>query len=343
MWYSLKRLSLGIGAISLASILLLISDAAGRRAPQPPGSSAKGAPAKVWRVRILEYVNLPDVEEAELGVLEGIRDAGVLAGRDFEYKVLNAQGDIATLNGMIDAAVADEADLIITLSTPTLQAALRRAKSQPIVFTFLADPIAAGAAKSDTDHLPYVTGAYGAGDVDGMVRLIQQVYPQAKTVGTLFVPAEINSVINHERFINVAKQAGLIAQPIGVSTAAEVPDAALVMCGKQPDIICLPTANMTAAAFPSIVQATDRAGLPVFAFLGGLADQGALASVARDYYDMGHDAGGLAARIIRGEDPARIPLKPTVTSRVFLNQGVARRLRVKFPEALVKSAYKVID
>lgn len=343
MWYTFKRLSLGLGAIALASIVLLMSDAATHRKPSVANGSTDHAPPRVARVRILEFVNLPDVEDAERGVLEGIRDAGVIAGRDFDFKVLNAQGDMATLNGMVDAAIADEADLIITLSTPTLQATLQRARSQSIVFTFLADPIAAGAAKSDTDHLPNVTGAYGAGDVNGMVKLIQAVMPQGKTVGTLYVPAEINSVYNHDLFVAAAKKVGLDPQPLGVSTPAEVPDAALVLCEKNPDLICLPTANMTAAAFPSIVQATDRAAIPVFAFLGGLAAQGAVASLARDYYDMGHDAGGLAARVIRGENPADIPLKPATTTRLYLNQGVAGRLKISFPDSLVKTAFKVID
>ena len=64
----------------------------------------------------------------------------------------NAQGDMATVSGLVDAAVGDDADLLITFSTPTLQAALQRAKRLPVVFNYVADPIAAGAGTSDTAH-----------------------------------------------------------------------------------------------------------------------------------------------------------------------------------------------
>ena len=67
---------------------------------------------------------------------------------------------MATVNSLVDAATTEGADLLITLSTPTLQAALKRAAGKPIVFTYLANAVAAGAGRSDEDHLPNVTGVY---------------------------------------------------------------------------------------------------------------------------------------------------------------------------------------
>lgn len=308
---------------------------------KPAGKAARPL-AKLWRIRVLEYVNIPDVEEAEKGVLDGIRESGLVLGRDYEVKVTNAQGDMATLNGLVDAAVTDQADLIVTLSTPTLQAALRRAQSQPVVFTFLADPIAAGAARSDDDHLPFVTGVYGGGDVVGMVALIKRLMPDAKRVGAMFCPAEINSVFNHDLLVAEARKANLEVISMGVSTPSEVADTTLALCGKQIDLFCLPTANITASSFPSIAQVTKRAKMPVFGFLSGILDQGAMAVVARDYYDMGHDAGELAARVMRGEKPGAIPLQRATNSRLLLNRDAAKHCGVKLPDDVVKQAEKVI-
>jgi putative ABC transport system substrate-binding protein len=121
-----------------------------------------------------------------------------------------------------------------------------------------------------------------------------------------------------------------------------VGDAALALCNRQIDVFCLPTANMTAASFPSIVQATNRARIPVFVFLSGLLEQGATAVVARDYYDMGHAAGNLAARVIRGEKPGAIPFHPLTDSRLLLNRDAAKQCGVTFPDDLVKKAIRVI-
>jgi hypothetical protein len=119
-----------------------------------------GPLSKRWRLHLVQLNDTLDVEEAERGVRKGLEDAGLVEGRDYETMVRNAQGDMATVSGLIDAALTDRADLIITFSTPTLQAALQRAKSVPVVFNYVADAVAAGAGTSDTSHLPNVTGVY---------------------------------------------------------------------------------------------------------------------------------------------------------------------------------------
>lgn len=336
-----------IPAETLASADVLIDEQGEHKksiAAAPPPAAASRAPlAKLWKIHILEYINILDVDEAERGVREGIKESGLVEGRDYEIKLSNAQGDMATLNSMVDAAISDQADLIVTLSTPTLQSTIQRVKKQPIVFTFIASPLAAGVAKTDTDHLPNVTGAYGAGDFRGMVALIRETMPGAKRVGTMFTPTEVNSVYNHDEFAAAARKAGLEIVSTGVSTPAEIPDAAVALCGKNLDLVCLPTSNLTASSFPSIVQATRRAKVPVFGFLSSLADQGAMAVIARDYYDMGHDAGELAVRVMRGEKPGQIPLRAATKSSRLFNLDAAKRCGITLPDALLKSAAKVIE
>src|SRR5262249_24588090 len=115
MWPTVKRLALGVVLIVLVSGVLLASDSGQRR------SNADRVRHK-WKVDLLEYVNVLDVEEAEAVMRVGLRDAGLVEGRDFEFHVRNAQGDMATLSTMVDAALSSGADLLLTTSTPTLQA-----------------------------------------------------------------------------------------------------------------------------------------------------------------------------------------------------------------------------
>src|SRR5262249_31233539 len=88
------------------------------------------------------------------GVRVGLREAGLVEGRDYVATVRNAQGDMATVNSLIDAAITERSDLLITFSTPTLQAALQRARRVPIVFNYLASPIAAGAGPRRPTRTP---------------------------------------------------------------------------------------------------------------------------------------------------------------------------------------------
>ena len=107
-------------------------------------------------------------------MLAGLREAGLVEGRDYVTTVRNAQGDMATVSGLIDAALgrADgPADHV--LDAHAAGGAAARAAACPIVFNYLASPIAAGAGTSDTDHLPNVTGVYMAAAFKEMLALIR--------------------------------------------------------------------------------------------------------------------------------------------------------------------------
>ncbi len=312
------------------------------RAAVPAKSTANAAPAKKWKLRLLAYVNSVETEESEQGLLAGLKDAGLLPDRDFEWKVANAQGDIATLQSLVDSALGEQADMLLTISTQTLQAASRRSKQTPVVFTMVANPFTTGAATSETEHLPNVTGAYGAQDSEGMMPILKQVIPNAKRYGTLFSPTEVNSVSNHQVLEAAIKKTGVPLVSIGVSTSAEVPDATQSLCSQEIDAICLTNSNLAISSFPSVALPAKRSKIPIFGFAGSMSKQGAVVVLARDYFDMGHSAGGIAARVIRGELPASIPLSPVKKNRLFVNLDAARECGVAIPPELVKAADVVI-
>ena len=111
---------------------------------------------------------------------------------------------MTSLHGMVEAALADHADLLLTISTQALQSAVQRARDVPVVFTMVANPFAAGVATTEIDHLANVTGAYGSNDVDSMMPIIRQLLPDARRVGALFAPTEVNSVYGHELLVKAA-------------------------------------------------------------------------------------------------------------------------------------------
>ncbi len=188
-------------------------------------------------------------------MLAGLREAGLVEGRDYVTTIRNAQGDMATVSSLIDAALVERTDLLITFSTPTLQAALARARAVPIVFNYLASPIAAGAGTSDTDHLPNVTGVYMAAAFKEMLELIRATLPAARTLGTLYVPAEVNTVFYKDRLQEATAKAGFELITVAANTSSDVSDAALALVSRRPDAICQVPGNLTASSFPSIAQA----------------------------------------------------------------------------------------
>jgi ABC-type uncharacterized transport system substrate-binding protein len=330
MRYTLERLSFGLGLIVLASAVLLLADL--------PRRQSGAVPQARWHVVILAYNTMVEAEESEAGIRDGFRDAGLVAGRDITIETLNAQGDMAALPTLVDAAVSKGADLLMPLSTPTLQATLKRAGSRPVVFSLVASPSAAGAGPSLDDHLPHVTGVATASAYREVIELIREMLPQARRIGTLYVPSEANSVYNREQVLREAARAGLEVESVAVSSSSEVADAALALTSRRLDAVCQVASNLTTASFTAIARAAGRNRVPVFGFMGSNLRDGAVAVVSRDYYDGGRQAAALAVRVLRGEQPAALPIQPLATTRLLLDQKAADGLGLAIPEAVRRRA-----
>ena len=303
---------------------------AGKQAAEPPPLARKA------KIDVIEYLETPNVELNREGVLAGFEKAGLKRGRDYELRVRNAQGDMATLNTIVDASVADGADILLTAATPALQAALRRANGTTVVFSLVANPMLAGAGKSETDHLPFVTGAYlPAPHAEGLSAL-RQCLPHVKRVGTLFVPAEVNSVYYKDELTAAATKMGIEVEAVGVSSTGEVPDAALALCGRNVDAICQISDNLTGGSFASIAQAAKRARLPLMGFASGQSKSGAFITVSRDFFDGGVASAEIAARVLRGESPASIPFQLFQGLKYVFNPAAAASCGVVIPPDLLR-------
>ena len=336
-----RRLGIRIPDDILQSAAALVDETGvhEQASPRPAPAAATAAPlAKTWKLSVLEYVNVLDVEEGEKGIKAGLGEACLVAGRDYVLSVRNAQGDMPTLSALVDAAVTDGTDLMLTLSTPTLQAAMQRAREVPIVFTFVASAVAAGAARSNEDHAANVTGVPTMGAYEDLVATVRECLPAARRIGTLFVPAEVNSVHNKDQLTEVARAHGIEVVAVAANTSAEIADAALALCNQPLDAVVQVAGNLTTAAFASITQAARRARLPLFGSLSSNSQDGAAVVVARDYFDGGREAGLMAARIMRGENPARMPLQPLRTTRTLVNAEAARAVGLTIPASVMQRA-----
>jgi ABC-type uncharacterized transport system substrate-binding protein len=298
--------------------------------------------ARKWKIGMIELNNVLDVEETEQGVMAGFKESGLVEGRDYELQKQNAQGDMATVNTLVDNALAQGADLLITLSTPTLQAAMQRAQNRPVVFTYVASAVAAGAGKNAKDHLPNVTGVEFTSAFDEMIPVIRRLIPATTKLGTIFVPSEVNSVFYKDELLKAAKQAGLEVVALPASTSSEVPDAALAMTTRGVQAICQIPGNLTAAAFASIAHAAAQAKVPVFAFQTSQAHDGAAVVLSRDYIEAGKMSAAMAAKIMRGENPATMPFQAVTKTRLIVNLPAARNARLDLPQDLVQKAEQVI-
>jgi len=338
VWDSFQRISLGLVLIGLAGGILILSDWNRRIDPGETGGSPLQQAKKPWRMNLLYYVDSPAFEEAREGVMKGFQESGFVENQDFTMVVRNGQGDMATANSMVDLATTSNLDLLITLSTPMLQAAMNRAGDLPIVFSLVANPLLAGAGISNEQHRPNLTGIYTTSDFQGMMQVLPLIMPQVRRIGTLFVPSEINSVFYKDLLTEEAQKVGVEVIAVGVSSTAEVVDGALALTSKPLDAICQISDNLTSAAFVSILRAAEQANLPLFSFQSSHLHDGAIAVIARDFEDAGREAAYLAIRILQGESPSSIPFQPIQQSRLMINLEAARKANLTVPSSLRQRA-----
>lgn len=292
--------------------------------------------SKKYRFGLIQYNDTPLSELSRSGIIEGLAQYGYQKEKDYELLEFNAQGDVGSLNMMTDAVINKQADLVFITSTPTLQAAIKKIKNIPVVFSVVADPILAGAGTSFENHLPNLTGISTLGDFDGMVKWVQKILPAARTLGTVYTPGETNSVKNMNELQKYAEQAGLTLLVVPVNSSQEMMDACLSLCNQHPDVICQIVDNLSASAASSIISTAGRNGIPVFGFVSDQAKKGAVFVVSRDYHQAGVDAVKLAVRILKGENPGKIPFEFVSKTKLLINPKAARSFGITFPEELSK-------
>ena len=309
-------------------------EAAAVAAPAPPAT----APARPWEIRVVRYNDAQFSEDTWRGIQDGFNQQGLQAGRDVNVRCLNAQGDMTTLTTIMTAVRAERPDLIMPISTPALQAALRQADGLPIVFSTVGDGVQAGAGKSATDHLPNVTGITTRSPFTEMARLLRTSLPGIRAVGTLFCPAEISSELYRDWFGEALAKEGLELVAVPVNSSSETSEAASSLLRAKIQIVCQISDNLTRPAFSQIAKRADDANLPFFCFDSSGVSEGATLALARDFYETGREAAAVAVRVLRGAAPKDIPFANTRTEALVINPDLLAKFGITLPPELRQKA-----
>jgi len=287
---------------------------------------------KTLRLVLIQYNDSPLSELSQAGIMDGLVSTGMKAGIDYTFDVLNAQGDISTLNMIVDKVVSDNPDLIFITSTPTLQLAAQKIKKLPVIFSVVADPMAAGVCTSFTEHQENITGISTMGDYEGMVKIIKQILPGTRRIGTIFSPGEANSVKNMETLRHYAEAEGieLITSPVNASS--EIADAALALMQERPEILCQIVDNLTSSSTANIIKVARENKVPMFGFVSDQSEKGAVLVISRDYHQAGVDAVMLAKRFFDGEAIKDIPIEFVSKTNILINQSAAKVAGITIPK-----------
>lgn len=307
------------------------------------------APA-VWaqrpvRIGLTKIVSHAALDADEQGFLAAMASAGYREGVNLQIDRGNAQGDPAQAAAIAQRFVRDKVDLIYAIATPTAQAAIKATRSLPVVFSSVTDPVKAGIVPSNSRPNQKtgtnVTGVSDQWPVQLQMETYAAIVPQARAWGTIYNPAEVNSVAHIDLMRRAARQLGLVLTEAHVNHRDEVPVAARSLVGKV-QAIAITSDNTTVSNLEALVQVCQAHRMALFAGDIDSVQRGAIAAFGMDYFLVGYAAGRKAALVLKGVKPGDVPWGPVEKFSLVINQAAARSMGVAVPADVLARADKVL-
>jgi putative ABC transport system substrate-binding protein len=302
---------------------------------------ASSAHAEMKTVDLTYIVDHPAIDAARKGIVDALAEADFRDGQTMKLEVQSAQGNGATQTQIAKKFAGDGPNLIIAISTPSAQACQAATSSVPIVFSAVTDPVGAKLVASLDHPGRNITGTSDQQPYGAAFELIRSLTPAAKRIGVIYNAGEANSAAQVAAYKTEAAKRGLSIVEASAAQSAMVPDTARSLVGRA-DAILIPTDSTVVSAIESVVKVGTDAKLPVYASDTDSVERGAMAALGFNYYELGKLSGRIAARVLKGEKPADIPVGLLDKQDLYLNLAAAKRMGVEISDEVAAGASKVI-
>lgn len=293
-------------------------------------------------VAITSIVEHPALDAFKDGVIEALAQKGFKEGDNLRVKFQTAQGNTGTAAQIARQYVGENPDVIVAIGTPSAQAVVAATKTIPVVFGAITDPIAAQLVKDRGASGTNVTGMSDELPLEASIALIKDALPEAKRVGMVYNPGEVNSKVVVDRLKELMPEHGLTLVEAAAPRTVDVSSAARSLVGKA-DVIFSTTDNNVIATYESLTKVSLDSKLPLIASDTDSVPRGAIAALGLNYNQLGQQTGDMVARILNGEKPGDIIWETSNDLSVHLNKKMADQIDVTFSDELLKSAEKVIE
>jgi putative ABC transport system permease protein len=316
-------------------ILLLILGIAGIRSLPSHHRDAE----IIHRIGVVQLVDHSMLNLTRDAFVAEMNRIGYQDGKNSIIRLENANGDMPTVNTILDKFISERMDVIVTISTGCTQAAIHKIKDAPIVFATVANPFIIDAGRSDTDHLPNVTGVYGSVPMDTLLELVRHVLKGKIRIGSIWDAGQINAAFNVEQLKQaVLQDADAVFVGATVTSSSEVFQAAQSLAQQSVDMFALVPDNLVYSALDSVINVSESRHIPLFVTdVERLAD-GALCALGYDYTSSGIQTAHIVDRILKGEKPASIPFERYSRLTIGVNLKTARKMGISIPAELMNRA-----
>ena len=291
---------------------------------------AEAADDTDYLVGICQFVQHEALDQATEGFKAALTEK---LGDRVSFDEQNGQGDLSTCTSVINGLVSEEADLILANSTTALQTAATATSEIPILGTSVTE-YSAALQLTDFDGIVggNISGTSDLAPLDEQAAMVQELFPDAKTVGILYCSAEPNSQYQVDVLKNELEILGYDCICYTFSDSNEiafVTTTAVSNC----DVLFVPTDNTAASNAELIANICIPEKIPVIAGEENTCRICGVASFSIDYYSLGYTTGEMAVKILTGEaDIGTMPIEYTSVFTKRFNPVICEQLGIQVPE-----------
>src|SRR5215204_7803602 len=298
--------------------------------------------AKVHRIGYLGMTSHAGYAREIEALLMGLRQLGYEEGKNIAISYLFAEGNYHRLPVLARELVRSHVAVLVTHSTPGARAARQATSTVPIVVTAAADLVSSGLVPSIARPGGNLTGLtfFFAEICAKRVELIKEALPETTRLGVLVNPANPSGEMALTAMERAAGSLRMELLPVNVRAPDAFAGAFAILVSRGAQALTFIEDALLNANARYIAQLATQIRLPMIGEKTA-AEAGALMSYSVDRYDLWFRAAFLVNKILKGEQPADLPIDQAPKFELVINLKTARALGLEVPTSILLRATEV--
>jgi len=300
-------------------------------------------PGKVYRIGILEAIPA-EQNAANLDALrEGLGERGYVEGRNLIIEYRSADGRADRFPELASELGRLKVDLIFTRGTPATTAAKNATGKIPVIMATMGDPSALVSSF-----------AHSGGNITGVttfsteltakrIELLTELTPKLSRVALLHNMGNPAAPPEWEETKTATRALGLEAELLDVRSERDLGRALESAVHQQLDGVLIGADWLTQLHQRTIVDLAARNKLPSTYPAREFVEAGGLIAYAVNYFDLYLRVANYADKIVKGANPAEIPVERPAKFQLVINLKAAKALGLAIPQSLLLRADEVIE
>jgi putative ABC transport system substrate-binding protein len=277
-------------------------------------------------------------------IMSGLRVSGYSAPAQVELVVRIADGDPARIATLVEEIVAKNVNMIIANGPPVLHVARAATRTIPIVAIDLeTDPVASGIAASLGRPGGNITGVFldFPDFTTKWIELLIETNPKLSRLAALWDP--ITGPVQLE---SVKKTTGSLKIQLDILEVRQPSDfeaAFSTTSRREANAMVMLSSPLISANVKMLAELSVRHRVPAITLFPDFARAGGLMAYGPNLLGLYRRAGVLSGKVLRGANPADLPIERPTKFEFVLNLRSADVLGVSVPASLLLRADEVIE